>query len=72
MFGTETYVSPTEEHFSKVRKPKQPTSHIKIKTATYIKMMQLKNIFQMNKQAKTPEEPSEVEIGNLSEKVQRP
>ena len=35
-------------------------------------MMQLKNIFQMNKQAKTPEEPSEVEIGNLSEKVQRP
>ena len=30
-------------------------------------MMQQRNIFQVNKQAKTPEELSEVEIGNLPE-----
>ena len=35
-------------------------------------MMQQRNIFQVNKRAKTQEELSEVEIGNLPEKVQRP
>ena len=60
-------LSPTKDHFSKLRKPKQPTRHIKIKSATYTKMRQQRNIFQMNKQAKTPEELSEVKIGNLPE-----
>ena len=61
--------APAERHFSQVRKCNQSTRYIRSKNSKLGKMRWQRNTFQEEKN-KTPEELSDVEIGNISDRVQ--